>query len=74
MNSKGLFNFREFIYFCRSHGRILSGGLMSTASSGASTRRSWFSSHKSWGVNWFSKLSVNALAFSDGINVRLKKP
>jgi hypothetical protein len=28
------------------------------------TRRSWFSSHRSWAVNWFSKQSAIALAFS----------
>jgi hypothetical protein len=36
----------------------------------ASTRRSWFSSHKSWCVNWFSKQSAIALAFSNGWNFR----
>jgi hypothetical protein len=43
-------------------------GLLSTASSRAwtlaSTRHSWLSSHRSWGVNWFSKQSSIVLAFS----------
>jgi hypothetical protein len=62
-------DFKERIRFCKPHGLILSGGLLSTASSRvwtlASTRRSWFSSHKSWCVNWFSKQSAIALAFSE---------
>jgi hypothetical protein len=51
-------NFRELINFCVSHGRILSGVLSAASSRAwtlASTRRSWLSSHKSCGVNWFSK-------------------
>jgi hypothetical protein len=70
--------FREFINFCKSHGRILSGGLLSTASSRALilayTRRSLFSSPKSCGVNCFSKQSAIALAFSNGRNFRPKGP
>jgi hypothetical protein len=54
------------------------GGWLSTASSRAwtpgSTRRAWFSSHKSWRVNWFSKQSAVAFAFSDGWNVRPEGP
>jgi hypothetical protein len=72
------FNFKELISFCKSHGPILSGGLLSAASSRAwtlvSTRRSWFSSYKSWCVNWFSKQSAIALAFSDGWNLRPEGP
>jgi hypothetical protein len=71
-------NFKELISFCKSHGLILSGGLLSTASSRvwtlASTRRSWFSSHKSWFVNCFPKQSAIAFAFSDGWNLRPKGP
>jgi hypothetical protein len=70
-------NFKELISFCKTHGLLLSGGL-STASSRAwtlaSTRRSWFSSHKSWCVNWFSKQSAIVLAFSDRRNLRTEWP
>jgi hypothetical protein len=69
-----ILNFKELSNFCKSHGGILSGGLLSTASSRvwplASTQRSWFSSHRSWCVNWFSKQSAIALAFSNGWNLR----
>jgi hypothetical protein len=34
---------------------------LSITSTLANTRRSWFSSHRSCGVNWFSKQSVIAL-------------
>jgi hypothetical protein len=56
--------------------RVLSfeGGFLSTVSSRActlaSTCRSWFSSHGSCGVNWISKQSAIAFAFSDGRNLR----
>jgi hypothetical protein len=67
---QAFFTFSEFRSFCRSYGLILCGGLLSAASSRAwtlaSTRRSWFSSHKSCGVNWFSKQSAIALALSSG--------
>jgi hypothetical protein len=60
-------NFKELITFCKSYGLILSGGLFSTASIRhrilASTRSSWFSSHKSWCVNW---LSLSALLIKSG--------
>jgi hypothetical protein len=56
---QAFFNFSVFIIFYRSHGLTLSGGLSCTVSSRpwtlASTRHSWFSSHRSWGVNRFSK-------------------
>jgi hypothetical protein len=55
----------------------VSGGSLSTASRSwtlASTRRSWFSSHRSCGVNCFSKQFAIALAFSDGWNVIPKGP
>jgi hypothetical protein len=71
-------NFKKLIIFCKSHGLILSGTLLPTALSRArtpaSTRRSWSSSHKSWYVNWFSKQSAIALAFSDGWNLRPEGP
>jgi hypothetical protein len=74
INSAGRSQFQELINFCKSHGLFLSGGLLSTAWSRvwslASTRRSWFSSHRSWCVNWFSKQTEIALAFSDGWNLR----
>jgi hypothetical protein len=77
INSAGLLNFRDFINFCRSHSHILSEGL-STASSRAwtlaSTCHSWFSSHKSCSVNWFSKQSAIAVPFSRGRNFRPKEP
>jgi hypothetical protein len=48
-------NFKELINFCMSHVLILWVGLLSTTSRRvrtlASTRRSWFSSHRSWCVN-----------------------
>jgi hypothetical protein len=73
-----LLNFRELISFCNSHGLILSGGLLSTASSRVwtlvSTRPSWFSLHRSWCVNWFSKQSAIALASSDGWNLSPEGP
>jgi hypothetical protein len=51
--------FKEFNNFRMSHGLILWGVSLPSASSRAwtraSTRRSWFSSHRSCGVNWFSK-------------------
>jgi hypothetical protein len=40
------------------------------ASTLSSTRRSWFSSHRYCGVNWIFKQSANALAISDGWNLR----
>jgi hypothetical protein len=71
-------NFKDFINFCTSHGLILWGWVLSTVSSRAwtlaSTRRSWFSSHSSCGVNWISKHSAIALAFSDGRNLRPEAP
>jgi hypothetical protein len=54
------------------------GGLLSAVScrarTAASTRRLWFSSHKSCGVNCISKQSAIALAFSDGRNLRPEVP
>jgi hypothetical protein len=45
-------SFREFTNFCRSHGLIFSGELLSAAlnrvSTLASTCRLWFPSHRSW--------------------------
>jgi hypothetical protein len=75
------FNFKEFINFCKSHGRILSRGVVvysfqqslhSSTWTIASTCRSWFSSHKSWGVNCFYEQSAIALALSR--NFRPKGP
>jgi hypothetical protein len=58
---QGFLNFKELNNFCKSHGLILSGGLVvygfEQSLNLASTRRSWFSSHRSWCVNWFSKQS-----------------
>jgi hypothetical protein len=69
---RAFFSFSVFIIFCTSHGLTLSRGLLSMVSSRAwtlvFTRRSWFSSHKSWGVNRFFKRSAIALAFSNGWN------
>jgi hypothetical protein len=71
-------NFKEWISFCKSHVLILSRGLLNTALSRAwtlvSTRHSWFSSHRSSCVNWFSKQSAIVLAFSDGWNLRPQGP
>jgi hypothetical protein len=71
-------NFRELISFCKSHDLILAGGGLFTASSRARTLasscHSWFSSHKSWCVNWFSKKSAIALAFSDEWKLRPEGP
>jgi hypothetical protein len=47
---------------------------LSRASTLASTRCSWFSSHRSCGVNWISKQSAIALAFSNGWNLRPEAP
>jgi hypothetical protein len=78
INSTGHFNFKEFSNFCRPQGLILSGGSLSAASSRAwtlaSTCRSWLSSHRSCGVNWFSKQSAIALALSAECYFRPKKP
>jgi hypothetical protein len=69
---QAFFNFKEFSNFCKSQGLVLpgGGGSLSAASSRtwtiASTRRSWFYSHRSWGVNRFSKQSAIALALSTG--------
>jgi hypothetical protein len=53
---QAFFNFNEFSIFCMTHGLILIGGFLSSASSRAwtvaSTRSSWLSSHRSCGVNW----------------------
>jgi hypothetical protein len=63
-------DFKELMSFCKSHSLILSGSLLSTSLNRAwtlsHTRRLWFSSHKSWYVNWFSKQSTTELAFLDG--------
>jgi hypothetical protein len=70
--------FNEFIIFWTSQGLTLSGGSVSTASSRAwtlaSTRLSWFSSHRLCGVNWFSKQSAITLALSIGRYLRPKGP
>jgi hypothetical protein len=75
---RGFLNFEEFINFCQSHGRILSDGVLFTALSRvwtlASTRRLWFSTHRSWCVNWFSKQSAITLAFSNRRNLKLEGP
>jgi len=50
-----------------SHGLSLSEELSTVSSKAwtvATTRRLLFSSHKSWGVSWFSKQSAVTLAFS----------
>jgi hypothetical protein len=77
-NTINFLNFKELISFGKSRGFILSEGLLCTASSRAwtlaPTRRSWFPSHRSWCVNWFSKQSAIALAFSDGWNSRSEEP
>jgi hypothetical protein len=77
-NPQAFLNFKVFINFYRSHGHIISRGLLSTASSRAwtlaSTRHSWFSSHKSCGENWFSKQSAIALVFSSIRNCRPEEP
>jgi hypothetical protein len=66
-------NFKEFINFCKSHGSILSEGFLFIDSSRAwtlaSTRRLWFSSQRSWSVNWFSKQSAITLAVSNRRNL-----
>jgi hypothetical protein len=75
---QAFFSFSVFTIFCTSHGLTLSGGLLSTASSRAwtlaSSRRSWFSPHKSWGVNRSSKQSAIALASSVEWNLRPEEP
>jgi hypothetical protein len=51
-----------------SQGPSFHNGVLSTDASRdwtlVSTCRSWFLSHRSWDVNWFSKLSAVMLAFS----------
>jgi hypothetical protein len=73
-----IFNFNEFINLCKTRGQILSGGSLSSASSRAwtlaLTHLSWFSSHRSCGVNCFSKQSAIALALSTGWYFRPKRP
>jgi hypothetical protein len=75
---QAFFNFKEFSNFSKSEGLILSEGSLSTASSRAwslaSSRHSWFPSHRSCGVNWFSKQSAIALALSTGWYFRPKRP
>lgn len=57
---------------------LFQGGLLSLdlsrAWSLASTCHSFFSSHRSLGVNWFSKLSTVVLAFFDGWYLRPERP
>jgi hypothetical protein len=71
-------SFKGLINFCTLHDLTLSRGLSSTDSRRgwtlASTRRSWFSSHRSWGVKTFSKQSAVTLALSNGWNLRHEKP
>jgi hypothetical protein len=51
-------NFNYFTNFCMSQGLTFSNGVSSTDASRtwtlASSRLSWFPSHRSWDVNWFS--------------------
>jgi hypothetical protein len=67
---QAFFSFSELSNFCKSHGLIRSGGSLSAASSRswtlASTRCSWFSSHKSCGVNWCFKQSAIYLLLCSG--------
>jgi hypothetical protein len=69
-------NFKEFINFCKSQGLIFWGGLLSTVLSRAWTPPPAVHDfrHKSCGVNWISKQSAIALAFSDGWNLRPEAP
>jgi hypothetical protein len=54
--------------------RNLFGGSLSAASNRAwaqdSTHHSWLSSHRSWGVDWFSEQSAVALVFCIGCSLR----
>jgi hypothetical protein len=63
-------SFSDFINFYISQGVTFSKGVLSAASrsawSVASTHCLWFPSHKSCGVNWFSKCSAVLVAFSRG--------
>jgi hypothetical protein len=62
-------SFRDSINFCKSNGLILWREPLSAAS-----RRSWFSSHRSCGVNYLSKQSAIVLAFPNGWNFIPKGP
>jgi hypothetical protein len=63
-------SFSDFINFSMPHGLIMIGGFSSTGSSRAwtpgSTRHSWSSSQKPFGVNGFSKQSAIAFVLSVG--------
>jgi hypothetical protein len=69
-------NFKDLITFCKTHDSILSGGLLSTASSRAWTPPTvqGFRHTSHGGVNWFSKQSVIALAFSNGLYTSSEGP
>jgi hypothetical protein len=70
-SSQAFFNFNEFANLCTSQGLTFLSGASATDATRAwtvvSTRRSWFSSRKSWDVNWFSKQLAFTLAFSFGV-------
>jgi hypothetical protein len=65
---KAFINFNEFTNLCISQALTFPKWVSSTDASRAwavvSTHRSWFSWHRSWDVNWFSKKFAIALAFS----------
>jgi hypothetical protein len=69
-------SFKEYINFCKSRGLFFQWDccLQLRRELVASTRRSLSLSHSKCGVNWFSKQSAIALAFSSGCNVRSKGP
>jgi hypothetical protein len=71
-------NFNEFANLCMSHGLTFTNGVAYMDASRAwtvvSICRSWFSSHRSWDVNWFSRQSAITLAFSFRWYVILRGP
>jgi hypothetical protein len=77
-SSQVFHNFSIFTKFRMSHRITFSSVVSSTdASRGwtlVSTHRSWFSSHRSWDVKWFSKQSAVMLAFSFRWYVILEGP
>jgi hypothetical protein len=73
-----LFGLNEFINFLSHRALLFHGGCCSSLREEswplASTRCSWFSSHRSWRVKQFSERSEIALAFSIGWYLRPKGP
>jgi hypothetical protein len=72
---QAVFNFKELSKFCKSQGHKVSHkNAFRWSLTVLSTLRSWFSSHRSCGVNRFSKQSAIALALSTGWYCRPIRP